>query len=191
MTATDTEIRIYVACLAAYNNGVLHGKWIDATQSEDEIWEEIRAMLKASPIPGAEEHAIHDYEGFGGMRLSEYESIARVAEMASAIEDHGVAFACYVNYVGGDPDVSDFEEAYRGSWESEEAFAEHHVEELGWAEVPAGEFEIGYGISGPIKINPIESLMPYLDMEMIARDLFSGDYFSADADGETHVFESH
>ena len=26
------EIRIYVADLAAYNNGKLHGVWIDATQ---------------------------------------------------------------------------------------------------------------------------------------------------------------
>lgn len=26
-----SDNRIYVACLASYNNGVLHGKWIDAT----------------------------------------------------------------------------------------------------------------------------------------------------------------
>ncbi|WP_447531297.1 antirestriction protein ArdA, partial [Legionella pneumophila] len=24
--------QIYVACLAAYNNGIVHGEWIDATQ---------------------------------------------------------------------------------------------------------------------------------------------------------------
>jgi hypothetical protein len=24
--------KIYVACLASYNNGILHGKWIDAVQ---------------------------------------------------------------------------------------------------------------------------------------------------------------
>ena len=29
-TTLDTP-RIYVACLAAYNNGRLHGRWIDAT----------------------------------------------------------------------------------------------------------------------------------------------------------------
>ena len=39
--------RIYVACLAAYNNGRLHGRWIDAT-TPDEIWGEVRAMLAAS-----------------------------------------------------------------------------------------------------------------------------------------------
>jgi len=38
-TATDTP-RVYVACLASYNNGILHGEWIDATDA-DEIREEI------------------------------------------------------------------------------------------------------------------------------------------------------
>ena len=50
--------RIYVACLAAYNNGFLHGRWIDAT-TPDEIMEEVQAMLAASPIPQAEEWGIH------------------------------------------------------------------------------------------------------------------------------------
>ena len=42
--------RIYVACLSAYNNAKLHGTWIDATQDLDTIWDEVNAMLKASPI---------------------------------------------------------------------------------------------------------------------------------------------
>jgi len=35
-TATDTP-RIYVACLAAYNAGKLHGEWIDADQDAEAI----------------------------------------------------------------------------------------------------------------------------------------------------------
>ena len=38
--------RIYVACLAAYNNGCLHGRWIDVT-TPDEIWDAVRATLAA------------------------------------------------------------------------------------------------------------------------------------------------
>jgi antirestriction protein len=60
-----TELRIYVACLAAYNNGHLHGQWIDATQDSDSLHEEVRKILAASPIKNAEEWAIHDNEGFG------------------------------------------------------------------------------------------------------------------------------
>ena len=56
---STSEIRIYVACLAAYNNGCLHGRWIDAMQGEDHIWLETSAMLAASPVQDAEEYAIH------------------------------------------------------------------------------------------------------------------------------------
>jgi antirestriction protein len=43
--------RIYVACLASYNNGVLHGKWIDATSCADDMQAEINEMLRASKFP--------------------------------------------------------------------------------------------------------------------------------------------
>jgi Antirestriction protein (ArdA) len=49
----STETRIYVACLAAYNAGYLHGEWIDVTDT-DSINEQVQAMLKASPIPNDE-----------------------------------------------------------------------------------------------------------------------------------------
>lgn len=45
--------RIYVACLSAYNNGFLHGEWIDCDQDAEVIWAEIKEMLKASPMPDA------------------------------------------------------------------------------------------------------------------------------------------
>ena len=41
------EIRIYVADLAAYNNGRLHGVWIDATEEMDDIWAQVNQMLKS------------------------------------------------------------------------------------------------------------------------------------------------
>lgn len=46
-----TEQRIYVACLASYNNGVLHGRWIDATTDIDEMQAQIAAMLRESRFP--------------------------------------------------------------------------------------------------------------------------------------------
>lgn len=45
-----TEPRIYVACLASYNNGVLHGRWIDLDDRE-EVEAEIAEMLRESPYP--------------------------------------------------------------------------------------------------------------------------------------------
>ncbi|MEU1071579.1 antirestriction protein ArdA [Streptomyces sp. NPDC005878] len=79
--------QIYAACLASYNNGILHGEWIDATQDPDSIRHEIQLMLESSPMPDAEEFAIHDYEDFGGIRLGEYESIDDLHLIALALDD--------------------------------------------------------------------------------------------------------
>lgn len=44
--------RIYVACLASYNNGVLHGRWIELDGMDaDDVQAEIAAMLRESPHP--------------------------------------------------------------------------------------------------------------------------------------------
>ena len=47
ITATTTA-RIYVACLASYNAGILHGEWIDVTDDLEEMQESIDAMLSRS-----------------------------------------------------------------------------------------------------------------------------------------------
>ena len=65
------EPKIYVADLAAYNSGFLHGCWIDANQDLDDIQEQIQNMLRKSPEENAEEYAIHDYEGFGKISISD------------------------------------------------------------------------------------------------------------------------
>jgi len=94
------EIRIYVACLASYNNGVLHGEWIDAAQGVDGIWKEVSQMLLKSPAEYAEEWAIHDYDGFEGIHLSEYASFETVAEYAAFIEEHGKLGGKLIAYYG-------------------------------------------------------------------------------------------
>ncbi|GAA4104817.1 antirestriction protein ArdA [Streptomyces hundungensis] len=117
--------QIYAACLAAYNNGILHGEWIDATQDPDSIGHEIQLMLERSPIPGAEEFAIHDYDGFGGLDLGEYESLADLHAIALALDDfptvvvahfHGQVDAedlletCQAQYIGSVTEESGPEE---------------------------------------------------------------------------------
>jgi antirestriction protein len=61
------EPKIYIACLAAYNSGHLHGELIDANQDIDSLREEIKEILTKSPIQNAEEWAVHDYEDFGSL----------------------------------------------------------------------------------------------------------------------------
>ncbi|MEV8022472.1 antirestriction protein ArdA [Streptomyces sp. NPDC086554] len=99
--------QIYAACLAAYNNGILHGEWIDATQDPDSINHEIQLMLERSPIKGAEEYAIHDYDGFGGISLGEYESLDDLHLIALALDDFP---AVVVSHFHGEVDTEDLYE---------------------------------------------------------------------------------
>ena len=55
-------------------------------------------MLAARPSRCAEEWAIHDYEGFGALRLSEWESFERVSAIAAGIAEHGDAFSAWLSY---------------------------------------------------------------------------------------------
>jgi len=167
-TTTDTP-RIYVACLASYNAGILHGKWIDATDAEA-IREEIQEMLIWSPCPGAEEWAIHDYKGFGSLRLGESEDIDRVAELGALIDEYGEAFAAYANHVGVDYATEEsFQDAYCGEWDSEEAYAEDLFDELYAHDLP-------------------DHIAPYIDYGAFARDLFINDYFSVENNSGVYVF---
>lgn len=169
MSKPDTEIRFYVACLAAYNNGILHGRWINALQDSDAILEEIGAMLKASPIPGAEEFAIHDYEGFEGARIEEYQGVESVAEIAAFIGEHGALGGKLLEYFGDLEDArTAIEEEYRGEYLSLADFAQELTEET--TEIP-------------------ENLQYYIDYERMGRDLEINDVLAVETGfEEVHIF---
>lgn len=171
MKQFEGDIRIYIACLAAYNNGILHGCWIDAEQDADAIYDDVRAMLAASPIENAEEWAIHDYEGFESVQLSEYEGLAEVSELAAFIAEHGEIGGHLINYLGCLADAKKaIEDAYAGEYKSLAEFAEELTEQS--TEIP-------------------ESLRDYIDYEAMARDIEINDVFTIDTGShQVHVFWS-
>lgn len=79
-------MKIYAACLASYNNGILHGAWIDASSDADEMQEAVNAMLASSKIPDAEEFAIHDYDGLPSS-FGEYPGLETIAEFVELCEE--------------------------------------------------------------------------------------------------------
>ncbi|MGS1093255.1 antirestriction protein ArdA [Aquamicrobium terrae] len=170
---SHSSLRIYVACLAAYNNGFLHGTWIDADQDADQIRDEIAAMLARCPIEDAEEYAIHDYEGFEGVNISEYAGIDSVARMAAFIAEHGALGAGLLEQFSGDIDQAEtaLQDCYHGQFDS---LAEY-VEELTTESVTIPE-----------------ALRCYVDWEGMARDAeMGGDLFTIEtAHGEVHVFSN-
>lgn len=122
--------RIYVACLAAYNNGILHGAWIEATEAWN-MWDATRDMLAKSPIPNAEEWAIHDYEGFASIRISEYASFDHVAELAAFIAEHGALGGELLDHFCGDLDEARgaLEDRHLGQYESLADYVQDITEE--------------------------------------------------------------
>ena len=159
-----TETRIYVADLAEYNNGNLHGVWIDCEGKDaEDLQSEVSAMLK----PGNEEFAIHDHEGLGS--IGEYTPLSEIAELAELVEKHGAAFIAYADHVGGTEYARDsFEEAYMGEWDNEQAYAEDY-------------FDQTMGVP--------DHLVAYIDYDKFTRDLFIDSMFSEDApDGNVYVF---
>ncbi len=171
--------RIYVASLADYNAGRLHGRWIEANQPIECIREQVTAMLRESRELVAEEWAIHDYENFAGLRLSEFEDLQCVAEVARLMGEHGPVFAGLVSHIGG---ASDFEEArrwmeegYRGAFDSLAEYAEETVTDC-FAD----------------HLNQLPDFIRYhIDFQGIGEDFeMSGDIFTISCGGRLHVFDS-
>lgn len=125
---TSLPPRIYVACLAAYNSGYLHGAWVNAAQEPWSIYDEVKAMLAASPVAGAEEWAIHDYEGFGEVRIEEYTGFDRVSALATFIAEHGEVGAALLDHYSGD--VSEAQEAIADRYMGQHSSLADYVQEV-------------------------------------------------------------
>lgn len=167
-----TTPRIYIADLAAYNNGYLHGVWIDATDELDEIYKHIRTMLSKSPIDNSEEWALHDYEYFGNVKLSEWENLESVQKMACFIEEHGdLAIELIQHFDNIDEAITALSEHYVGEFTSLAEYAENTI--LDTSEIP-------------------EHLKYYIDYSSMGRDWeMSGDIFTIETGfEEIHVFHN-
>lgn len=78
---------VWVACLAAYNSGILHGAWVNVPSSAEAMQEEIEAIIKGSPCPDAEEWAFHDYSDFAPFGIHEFEDINTLVMKANILND--------------------------------------------------------------------------------------------------------
>ncbi len=170
---SDLQPKIYVACLAAYNDGYLHGAWLDADQDIDSLHECIQKILLTSPMVGVGEYAIHDYEDFGELSIHEYDSLEKISSWARFIVEHGKLGTALLDYLSGDIDraTTMIEECYHGDHRSRADFVEDFLEETG-TEIP-------------------EHLHFYIDYQAMARDWFISDFLSLDVDNEVHVFSQY
>ena len=156
MKTTNDTPRVYVACLACYNEGTLNGEWRDADDA-DAIRTFITDMqAKCGHVDN--DWAIHDYDGLPSS-LGENPDLDKLQEMAKAIEEHGPAFVAYMGNVGSEyATVAGFEESYCGQYDSEKDYAYEYIDSTGMLD----------GVSA--------SLTNYFDYAAFSRDLFMDGY---------------
>jgi antirestriction protein len=185
-------MRVWIGCLACYNEGTLLGQWYEADEAGEVTTRELHA---AAGVPTTDDGYLIGRDAWFGpheelwcldvdeapeglhreMSPSEAQEIGDLLNELERQRIDADAFAAYCSHVGADfkeDTISDFEEAYNGEWDSREDFAQELADDLG--------------------LVPDEQPWPlsYIDWERAARDLFM-DYFDAPAPGgRIYVFRS-
>jgi antirestriction protein len=197
--------RIYAACLASYNNGVLHGRWVDLNGLDvDDVRKEIAEMLRESRYPNVfvpcpdcsaegEELIDADCPGCGGRR-----TVSSAEEYA--IHDYDELPSSFGEY----PDLVELVE-YAGmvvehgdAWI---AYVEHchdigtdptdrHFEDCRAGDADSEQDWIDQFLDDTGVLNQVpENLRSYFDTEKYLRDMkMSGDVDFVEHEGTTYAF---
>jgi antirestriction protein len=159
--------RIWVASLTDYNNGIMHGEWLDAARDESVLQADIDAMLAASPWTArtdepAEEWVVRDYENFGDCNLLELSDLGLISQIAQGIVQHGPAFAAWAGLIDHEERLAEFDEAYLGHYDDLHTYIKQLINDLGYDRILD-------------EVVP-PSIRPYvkIDITAIANDLLLG-----------------
>lgn len=190
MTETDTP-RVWVGCLACYNNGDLIGQWVDAIEAGDLTSKDLHTGTHLPDVTydgdmayvGGELYGPHeelwvmDFENFSGFLTGECNpcTAQEIAEKMAEIDSEGhelAAVAAYMENYGltiSELDVEDFQSAYCGEHDSMRDFA------MQWAD-DSGAFSEYSRTSGPYgqteTVDPSD-IWPFncIDWDAAARNL--------------------
>lgn len=158
------NIKVWVGCLASYNNGYHYGKWIDLEKDCPTInscYEKIKEILKNSPADDAEEWEIFDTMGLGERNDFNYISaIYKALEIKKNCDDVNI-FNAAMNCCDSLDDLQSYVDNFTGFYDSEIDFAEQIFNDC--EQCP-------------------DHLEPYIDIKRYARDLFC-DYEYCDETG--------
>jgi antirestriction protein len=137
-TTTEEQLKVWVGCLACYNDGKLVGRWVDAIEADEKSPEDIHGMLTRH-----EELWCFDVEDSARLFLTSEMSpreAQRIAEGAQRLEDDGIDAKALSEFLANehrtfadceDDDIDRFQDAYLGEWDNERDFAEYTAAEHG------------------------------------------------------------
>ena len=162
---------VWVADLAAYNEGSLVGRWIPVADLD---YEEISEWLVKQTCDFCkkygmthEEWLVHDYE-YMPNKLGETSDIETLQAIAEAVEQYD--YETVNAYLANADDVDSIEDSIYGYADSEADFAQQWYEDTG---------------------TDTGSLGQYIDWDAVAEgEFFNGDFWSAPAKGGIVVFRS-
>lgn len=178
------NIRVWVGCLAHYNNGDLIGEWVDGSEAPNWVCPE---RDPSNIYIACEETWIFDHEIPSARGEMDPMTAGVWAEaFAEVDDDQAGAFRAFMSWADEeDPHkmVARFHESYRGEWDSERDYAMHAFEEL-YGGIADEEIEVGYS-GRKVKRVP-EIFTEYFDWNHYAREMFQhyGYHFVGG-----HVFE--
>lgn len=169
-TPTETEPRVWLGCLACYNNGDLVGRWVAAIDADNTTLDDIHDTTFPRHA-SCEERWCFDHDNIPVRGELDPYSATLWGERLAEVDDHlRPAFVAWVHtgctIVDTDeiPVLADFLERYMGEWTSFREYAEQEVEDTGMLEgVP-------------------EALARYFDWDSWTRDL-AHDYVTEPASG--------
>jgi len=182
ITATDNP-RVWVGSLAGYNAGRLVGAWVDLTnKSAAEVWDEARELMRPqiagwmTEAEAFDECTCMDTDNLAGLVHGEcsIEEAVAAAELIGSLPSW-VPLSAVTAYVliysdlsigVKDFSLSEFEDAYRGEYSSEQDYAEQLIDDTGMLDAMP------------------ENLRNYFDYEAFTRDMFMDGYSFIDG----HVF---
>lgn len=173
---------IYVVCLASYNDGHIHGAWIDATKPAEDILKQIAIMqdegyypnpdmLSEGYYPDSDSYEIHCHKGFYHVKIYVNDDLEKVRAYALFIAEYGELGAELISNNNGNLKKAKrfMDECYIGAYESRE---EYVIELLNQHYLP---------------MIP-EDLQPCIDCDCVKEAIFIRHGFSVKAGGKTHVF---
>lgn len=142
--SSDNTPKVYIADLAAYNEGSLVGEWLDLSEfgSGEEVMEKISELLKQwSEEAGEEreEYSVHDMENFPkqmyseGMGESSFQKVIDYWEAINGTDYPMEVVEEFASLTGEDVTdaVSKMKDAYYGKFDSVDDFAREYVDSVG------------------------------------------------------------
>ena len=166
--------RVWVGCLACYNNGNLVGRWMEVDELEDELTPASVGCRNTSEDCPCEELWIFDHDGFCGLVKGEpsFDEAIRAVEALRSIETSLPHLPVEVVVEWLDDRGSDLDS----------------LDELCDRAIYSGESVIDIAQEFAEQTDSIpDRLWSYIDWEHYAREMFAYDYSEYRYDGVTYL----